>query len=142
MATHAKLAAAHGELERQAQKLSEVNDQRSRFLSMTSHEFRTPLATISSSAQLLMHSPNGGTVRFAVRQVGDRTLFKVSDEGIGVPQEDLAKLFNLFQRASNVGIIPGTGLGLAIAKSSVDLHGGSISVTSQLGLGTCIEVQL
>nr|WP_228017247.1 sensor histidine kinase [Synechocystis sp. LEGE 06083] len=64
------------------------------------------------------------------------------DHGIGIPAEDLPKLFRTFQRASNVGNIHGTGLGLSIVKTCVDLHGGSIEVESVLDQGTWFKVWL
>ena len=67
---------------------------------------------------------------------------QVQDGGIGIPTSDLAHLFQPFQRASNVGVIPGTGLGLAIAKEAIELHGGAISVTSTIGVGTTMTVRI
>lgn len=67
-------------------------------------------------------------------------LLQVQDEGIGIPAADLKHLFQPFHRASNVGSIPGTGLGLVIAQESVELHGGTITVDSQLGVGTTFTV--
>jgi PAS domain S-box-containing protein len=64
------------------------------------------------------------------------------DHGIGIPAEDLEKIFDSFHRAQNVGSIPGTGLGLAIAKASVDLHGGTINIDSQVNTGTTISVTI
>lgn len=68
----------------------------------------------------------------------------VRDTGIGIPPQDLPKLFSRFFRASNAtaAAIPGTGLGLAIVRDIVNLHGGKLSVTSELGKGTCAEVML
>ena len=229
------------------EKEKELNELRSRFVSMTSHEFRTPLATILSSAELLKYygdrlpesekidviqtiensvhrmtrmldrvlllgkvdaqmlefepatvnllplcqsllqdaiaqfprgnckveaklqpdlppgqydekllrhifsnllsnaikySPNGGQVIFEVNREEDETIFTVSDQGIGIPAEELSHLFESFHRASNVGDIQGTGLGLAIVKNSVELHGGNISVQSSVGQGTKFIVRL
>lgn len=69
-------------------------------------------------------------------------IFKIKDSGIGIPLKDQSHLFESFRRASNVGEIPGTGLGLAIVKQSVDLHGGTIRVDSQDGVGTTFTVVL
>jgi signal transduction histidine kinase len=88
------------------------------------------------------YSPDGGEVVFRVRTVADEVEFSVSDQGIGIPAEDLPDLFNSFQRASNVGKIQGTGLGLVIVKNSVDLHGGTISVQSPPSGGTVFIVSL
>lgn len=225
----------------------ELNDLRSRFVAMTSHEFRTPLATILSSAELLRfygdrmdseerqdiiqsiessvqrmtlmldrvlvlgkaeaqmlefnplaldvcemlhalvretvgqapestctvitdfppsigpglfddkllrhvfgnllsnaikYSPGGGTVRLAIRTDPTHVEFTVSDQGIGIPRAELDHVFSSFHRASNVGNIKGTGLGLAIVKNAVELHGGTIAVSSEPGAGTCFTVRL
>ena len=71
-------------------------------------------------------------------------IMRVSDRGIGIPQPDLARVFEWFVRASNAnqGATDGTGIGLAAAKQIVGQHGGSISVTSELGRGTTFVVML
>ncbi len=66
----------------------------------------------------------------------------MADHGIGIPQADLPKLFETFHRAANVGTIAGTGLGLAIVKRSVELHCGTIAVSSVQGAGTVFTVSL
>jgi signal transduction histidine kinase len=90
----------------------------------------------------IKYSPVGGEVLLDVYSQGQATIFKVSDAGIGIPVEEIGDLFESFHRASNVGPIAGTGLGLAIVKQSVELHGGTISVESCVGKGTCFTVQL
>ncbi len=90
----------------------------------------------------LKYSPSGGQVRFKVRKQDARTLFEVSDQGIGIPSEEISHLFETFHRASNVGAIQGTGLGLAIVKNAVEMHGGVIEVASKVGEGTTFRVSL
>ena len=90
----------------------------------------------------MKYSLHGGLVTFSVSQEGDRTVFKVADQGIGIPPEEMPHLFESFHRASNVGAIQGTGLGLAIVKNAVDLHGGQITVESELGHSTCFTVTI
>jgi len=68
--------------------------------------------------------------------------FRIQDQGIGIPPQDQQHLFDFFHRASNVGRIPGSGLGLAIVKQCVELHGGDITVESEVGLGTVFTVTL
>jgi signal transduction histidine kinase len=68
--------------------------------------------------------------------------FRITDQGLGIPEEDQQRLFETFYRARNVGTIAGTGLGLAIVKKCVDLHGGHIAVESQVGIGTTFTVTL
>jgi PAS domain S-box-containing protein len=67
---------------------------------------------------------------------------KVKDKGIGIANEDKAKLFEAFNRGANAGDIKGTGLGLLITKKAVEILGGEIFVESVLGVGTTITVTL
>jgi len=90
----------------------------------------------------IKYSPQGGKVLFRVFSSGSHVVFEVSDQGIGIPAEELPHLFEWFHRASNVGEIQGTGLGLAIVKNSVDLHGGRIEVDSVVGQGTRFTVTI
>lgn len=88
------------------------------------------------------YSPAAGEVVFTVRREGDRAVFKVTDHGIGIPQDDLKDLFEAFHRGRNVGEIPGTGLGLVIVKRCIDLHGGTLELDSVVGQGTTFTVDL
>jgi signal transduction histidine kinase len=88
------------------------------------------------------YSPNAAQVDFKVVCGPESFVFTLADHGIGVPADDLPRLFESFHRASNVGNIAGTGLGLAIVKRSVELHAGTISVSSVLGEGTVFVVSL
>jgi signal transduction histidine kinase len=88
------------------------------------------------------YSPGGGEIRFDIEAEREWIVLRVSDEGIGIPEPDQARLFETFQRASNIGTIPGTGLGLAIVRDSVTAHGGRIDVDSQEGVGTTFTVWL
>jgi signal transduction histidine kinase len=88
----------------------------------------------------LKYSPNETHVRFELDQTETRLALKVSDEGIGIPPDDLNRLFEPFHRAANVGEISGTGLGLSITKQVVELHGGSILAESEVGKGTTITI--
>lgn len=88
------------------------------------------------------YSVHGGLVTFQVSVAEGRTVFKVADQGIGIPPQEMPHLFESFHRASNVGAIQGTGLGLAIVKNSVELHGGHIEVESEFGHSTCFTVTI
>ncbi len=63
-------------------------------------------------------------------------VFTVRDQGIGIPEKELPRLFESFYRASNANTIPGTGLGLAIVDRAVRAHGGSVQVRSVLAEGS------
>ena len=81
----------------------------------------------------IKYSPDGGPVRVRVSEVrspaGVVAEIVVQDEGIGIPRDDLPRIFDRFHRGSNVvRRIAGTGLGLAGVRQMVELHGGSISV--------------
>jgi signal transduction histidine kinase len=88
------------------------------------------------------YSPGGGDIHLNVARQGSEVVCRVSDHGIGIPPEALPRLYEPFQRASNVGTINGSGLGLAIVKQSVDRHGGTITCESKLGEGTTFTVRL
>ncbi len=98
------------------------------------------LGNLMSNA--IKYSPGGGVVQVAVREQEAWLVFEVADQGIGIPEDELPRLFDTFHRAANVGNIPGTGLGLAIVKRAVECHGGSIAVRSQAGQGTCFTVRI
>ena len=81
---------------------------------------------------------SGDTIQLSADSVESRVYLKVSDNGQGIPQEDLPYVFERFYRAdkSRQREGSGSGLGLAIAKSIVEAHGGTIRVDSQVGQGT------
>ncbi len=241
-----QLRQAHEEVSRALEKERELGELKTRFISMASHEFRTPLATILSSAELLeryshkwtadkmvehlhriqtatqnmtvlledvllvgkaeagkleftpaamnldkfcrdmmeelqlglgakhslvltvegdgtaaymdekllrhilsnllsnaiKYSPPGSEVYLGLTCQAGQASLVIRDQGIGIPPADRARLFEAFHRAGNVKNIPGTGLGLAIVKKSVDVHGGTIVVDSQVGVGTSFTISL
>ena len=69
---------------------------------------------------------------------------QVKDHGIGIPQDDIDNLATRFFRAKNTdsGQYPGTGLGLAIVRQLIEIHGGSLSISSELGEGTTITLSI
>lgn len=101
---------------------------------------RHVLANLLSNA--IKYSPEGGEVRLQASWADGQACFVISDQGIGIPEQDQAMLFESFHRASNVGSIAGTGLGLAIVKQAAELHGGSIELFSRPGEGTRFTVRL
>jgi signal transduction histidine kinase len=66
----------------------------------------------------------------------------VRDHGIGIPSQDVERIFSQFFRARNVGAIAGTGIGLAGAREIVEQHGGRLSAASREGRGTTFTLQL
>jgi signal transduction histidine kinase len=84
----------------------------------------------------------GGTVTVVVAQRGDSCHLEVRDSGVGIPEDELDRLFVRFFRASTSHVAAGTGLGLSIAKSIVEAHRGTITVESEVGVGTTFLVDL
>ena len=101
---------------------------------------RSILANLLSNA--IKYSPRGGLVSVSLQFSADKAQIQISDRGIGIPTEDLQQLFEPFHRGTNVRRIPGTGLGLVVVKKCINLHGGSIQITSELLKGTTITVML
>ncbi|MFG1921155.1 ATP-binding protein [Cryptosporangium sp. NPDC048952] len=92
----------------------------------------------------LKFTPAGGQVTVRCHPAADGWRLSVTDSGIGIPSEDLDRIFEAFHRASNVEkhSHPGTGLGLVISKAIVERHGGLMEITSELGRGTTVTVWL
>ncbi|MCL2026213.1 MAG: ATP-binding protein [Leptospirales bacterium] len=85
-----------------------------------------------------------GYVRLKIVRTGDTLVFKISDTGRGIRQEDIANLFNPFQQVDLIKnrTIAGSGLGLVICKSFVDMMDGAIEVESEYGAGTTFTVTI
>jgi PAS domain S-box-containing protein len=86
----------------------------------------------------------GGTVRIRARRDDDRVSIAVIDTGIGIATRDLSRLYRSFEQLTlPSGDRPGgTGLGLALTKRLVEMHGGTIDVESELGVGTTFTVRI
>lgn len=103
-------------------------------------------------AQVLMNlignaikfSPEGGNVTICMKNHANSLRVSIQDEGIGIPAEDIPKLFSKFQRIDNSSRrkIGGTGLGLAICQEIIVKHDGKIWIESQEGQGTTIHFEL
>ncbi|OUL27037.1 two-component sensor histidine kinase [Nostoc sp. RF31YmG] len=92
----------------------------------------------------LQYTPVGGIVEIQSKQTGTYLYINVKDTGIGIAPEHLKHVFERFWRADQARSYRdgGSGLGLAIAQSIAQNHGGLITVTSQLGVGSCFTVRL
>jgi signal transduction histidine kinase len=93
-------------------------------------------------ANACKYSPKDSTIDFEIHSQASELTFTIRDRGIGIPPEDLPKLFNSFYRASNSQGYQGSGLGLAIAKEYVEFHQGTICVVSELEVGTTFTVNI
>jgi two-component system sensor histidine kinase VicK len=92
----------------------------------------------------LKYTPERGTISVYVGRMGQEVHVKVSDTGIGIPKQDIPRLFERFFRVDKARSreMGGTGLGLAIAHEIVSGHQGSITVNSELGKGTDVLIRL
>jgi len=92
----------------------------------------------------IKYTPEGGKVTVRVDSDSARVLFMVEDSGIGIKAEDLPKLCGKFFRSSDerVQAVVGTGLGLAFTQEVARLHGGNVSIRSQLNQGSCFTLEL
>lgn len=100
------------------------------------------LINITSNA--IKYTPDGGRISLRLHDLGDRAEVTITDNGVGIPAEDIPHLFERFYRvekarSSDKG---GTGLGLAIAREFAAAHGGDIRVSSIVGKGTTFTVTL
>jgi PAS domain S-box-containing protein len=82
--------------------------------------------------------PDGGTLKIESKKNGENVSIRICDSGVGIPKNVIEKLFTPFFTTKAKGI----GLGLAICKRIVEAHGGSISIESKEGKGTCVTIVL
>ena len=92
----------------------------------------------------IKYTPEGGTIKIYVGFVYSDAYIKIIDNGIGIPEEDLNRIFERFYRVdkSRAREMGGTGLGLSIAKEILDKNGGSIDIKSQINKGTEVVIKI
>jgi signal transduction histidine kinase len=92
----------------------------------------------------IRYTKPGGRVDVTLSGQGDEVVLSVADTGVGIPTRELPRIFERFYRVDRARSreTGGTGLGLSIVKHVIENHGGTVSVTSELGRGTCFEVRL
>jgi signal transduction histidine kinase len=83
-------------------------------------------------------TPPGGTITLAARRHRGEVAIEVTDTGVGIPEQDQARVFERFERGVIFGRQSGAGLGLSLVKSFVELHGGRVELTSSPGKGTTV----
>ena len=88
------------------------------------------------------YNVNGGRVMVGLRSMGDLVLLTVEDTGVGIPDEDLPKIFDRFYRVDKARsrAAGGTGLGLSIVRDTARQHGGAVTVRRREEGGTCFQV--
>jgi two-component system sensor histidine kinase KdpD len=90
----------------------------------------------------LKYSSSGSPIEIRAQMAGAFVEITVSDRGVGIPSEDLTRIFDKFYRVQRPDNVNGTGLGLAIGKGIVDAHGGFISAENRQGGGTIITIAI
>ncbi len=113
------------------------------YIEADKRKFKQVLFNLLSNA-VKFSKEEGGTVTIMAKKTGDMAEFSVSDTGIGVKEENMGKLFTVFQQLDPciTKKYGGTGLGLAITKQLVELHGGKIRAESKYGEGTTFTFTL
>lgn len=110
-------------------------------MQVDAERFAQVLHNLVSNA--LRYTPNGGTITLGARQQIDGIALTVRDTGAGIAAEHLPFVFERFYRADAARQQTGeSGLGLPIAKSIVEMHGGTITVASEVGTGTIFTIHL
>ncbi|WP_341349938.1 sensor histidine kinase [Clostridium sartagoforme] len=90
----------------------------------------------------IKYSNNETNIKIKIYNVNDYTYIEVEDNGIGIPKEDLPRIFERFYRVDKSRAKGGTGLGLAIVKHIVKMFNGEIFVNSTLNKGTKFTIRL
>ena len=105
-------------------------------------KLRRILVNLLSNA--IKFTPRGGKVWIKAEGDGDFARVSITDTGVGIAEEDIARLFDKYEqaRARATRGEKGTGLGLYITKQLVELHGGTISVNSKIGEGSIFSFTL
>jgi two-component system sensor histidine kinase BaeS len=101
------------------------------------HQIATNLLT-----NALKFTPTGGSITIEAGSADDRVMLRVSDSGIGIPPEELPRIFDRFWRGRHAVRTTGSGVGLAIAAELARAHGGDITATSTEGIGTQMTLTL
>ena len=90
----------------------------------------------------LKYSPKDSPLEVRAQNEMNQVYISVLDRGIGIPQDDLERVFDKFYRVQRPEQVTGTGLGLAICKGIVEAHGGRIWAEVRAGGGTCVTIAL
>jgi len=109
---------------------------------LTADERRLKQALFNLISNAIKFTPAGGTIRLAARRDAGGVTLTVADNGVGIPTEDQARVFEKFERGNPQARQSGAGLGLSLVKSFVELHGGRVEIVSQANKGTTITLYL
>jgi len=133
-------------VESQAKKskvnLAQVMDEKARFIRADERRLRQAVVNLLSNA--VKFTPAGGSVRVVCAHTESGILIVVSDTGVGMAPADIPKAMEPFGQVDSrlSRKYEGTGLGLPLAKDLVELHGGTLTVESQVNVGTTVTITL
>jgi len=130
------------EADKKKQELVLFNDDEKIFAYANESDIEQVLLNILSNA--IKYTPEGGKIGVKVEKAGDKVEILVKDNGIGIPKEDLPRIFERFYRVDKARSreMGGTGLGLSIAKTMIEANGGTIKIDSDIGRGTEVIIKL
>ncbi len=103
---------------------------------------RARQALVNLVHNAIKFTPAGGWVRVTARREGEMVAITVADNGVGIAEEDLPRIFERFYKSDRARSTPGTGLGLAIVRHVVQAHGGQVTVQSREGAGSTFTITL
>lgn len=112
--------------------------------SVTGDRQRLEQVIINIISNAIKYTPDGGHIDVEMHPERDMLVTTITDNGIGIPEEDISHIFERFYRVekSRTSDAGGTGLGLAIAKELVEAHGGQISIESRPNEGTAVRIAI
>jgi len=105
-------------------------------------ERRLKQALFNLASNAIKFTPAGGSVRLDAWQDDGDLILGVADTGVGIPAADRERVFEKFERGNPYSRDSGAGLGLSLVKSLIELHGGSVTIASEPGMGTTILCRL
>jgi len=111
---------------------------------LTADKERIEQVIINVLSNSVKYTPDNGEIRLQAKSDGKEITFSITDNGIGIPKEDIDHIFERFYRVekSRTSETGGTGLGLAIARELIEAHGGTIRIESELGKGSSFTIVL
>lgn len=125
------------------QQVIKINAQASTLLAQFDYD-RMEQVLINVIGNAIKYTPEAGKISIYVSKLPKELVLRVCDNGMGIPEKDLSRIFERFYRVDKARsrALGGTGLGLSIARQFVEAHGGTISIESTVEIGTTVTIRL